>query len=90
MLLSCRTDFACRTDSASRQHVLITDTQRLPAQKVKGVKPIEEGINPATWMLEQSTVGQEARLGVNFAAIYKDSEFARHALLAAYAAAACA
>ncbi|KAK9865807.1 hypothetical protein WJX84_001141 [Apatococcus fuscideae] len=42
-----------------------------------GVEPIKEGLNPATWMLEQTTVGQEARLGVNFAEIYRQSDFAR-------------
>ena len=50
-------------------------------QKTKGVTPIKEGINPATWMLEQTTIGQEARLGVNFAEIYAHSDFAMYALL---------
>ena len=47
------------------------------AQAIKGVPKIEEGINPATWMLEVSTPGAEARTGADFAASYKDSEFAR-------------
>lgn len=46
-------------------------------QAAPGVEPIKEGLNPATWMLEQTTVGQEARLGVNFAEIYRQSDFAR-------------
>jgi hypothetical protein len=42
-------------------------------QSVPGVKPIREGYNPATWMLEVSTGGQEERLKVDLADIYKIS-----------------
>lgn len=49
-------------------------------QAIKGVPRIEEGINPATWMLEVSTPGAEARTSADFAASYKSSEFARCAL----------
>lgn len=44
---------------------------------IQGVPPIKEGLNPATWMLEVSTPGAEQRTGVNFADVYKESEFAR-------------
>ena len=46
-------------------------------QGVKGVPSIEEGLNPATWMLEVSSLGSESRLGINFADVYKDSKFAK-------------
>lgn len=46
-------------------------------QGVDGVPPISEGLNPATWMLEVSTVGAEARLGIDFAEVYRESDFAR-------------
>ena len=39
----------------------------MDAQKVKGVPPLREGINPATWMLEVSTLSKEDELGVDFA-----------------------
>ena len=51
-------------------------------QGIKGVPPIKEGLNPATWMLEVSTPGAEQRTGVDFAEVYKGSEFARWASLA--------
>ena len=48
-------------------------------QGIKGVPPLKEGLNPATWMLEVSTPGAEQRTGVDFAEIYKNSDFARYA-----------
>lgn len=44
---------------------------------INGVQKIKEGINPATWMLEVSSIAQEAALGVNFSEIYKNSEVYR-------------
>ena len=41
-------------------------------QAVKGVQPIPEDTNPATWMLEVTTPGNEARLGVDFADVYSN------------------
>ncbi|KAM0897411.1 hypothetical protein ACQ4PT_022583 [Festuca glaucescens] len=41
---------------------------------IQGVSKIKDGYNPATWMLEVTTVGQEQMLGVNFSNIYKNSE----------------
>lgn len=46
-------------------------------QAIKGVPKIEDGINPATWMLEVSTPGAEQRTGADFAASYKSSDFAK-------------
>ena len=47
-------------------------------QKVKGVPPLREGINPATWMLEVSTLSKEDELGVDFADIYRNSDLYRY------------
>ncbi|XP_047340714.1 pleiotropic drug resistance protein 1-like [Impatiens glandulifera] len=41
---------------------------------IDGVGKIQEGYNPATWMLEVTTTTQEATLGINFADLYKNSE----------------
>ena len=46
-------------------------------QGVQGVTPIEEGLNPATWMLEVTTPGMESKLGVNFAEYYAQSDLAK-------------
>ncbi|KAJ1284239.1 hypothetical protein BS78_03G189900 [Paspalum vaginatum] len=45
-------------------------------QKITG-ENIKEGYNPATWMLEITSNGQEELLGVNFAEMYKNSEMYR-------------
>ena len=42
-------------------------------QAITGVPRLTEGLNPATWMLQVSTPGMEANIGVNFADIYKQS-----------------
>ena len=52
-------------------------SQQAGLQAVQGVPKIEEGVNPATWMLEVTTVGAENKLGVNFAEIYDGSNFAK-------------
>ncbi|KAJ7966134.1 Pleiotropic drug resistance ABC transporter [Quillaja saponaria] len=44
---------------------------------MNGISKIKDGYNPATWMLEVTSVAQEAVLGVNFAEIYKNSELYR-------------
>jgi hypothetical protein len=43
-------------------------------QAIEGVSKIKDGYNPATWMLEVTTVSQEHILGVDFSDIYKKSE----------------
>ncbi|XP_021800492.1 ABC transporter G family member 39-like isoform X5 [Prunus avium] len=44
---------------------------------INGVSKLRDGYNPATWMLEVTSAGQEAALGVNFTEIYKNSEVYR-------------
>ena len=44
---------------------------------IQGVSKIEDGYNPATWMLEVSSSAQEIALGVDFAEIYKNSDLYR-------------
>lgn len=46
-------------------------------EAVPGVPKITEGYNPATWMLEVTSPIAEARLNVNFAEIYANSELYR-------------
>ncbi|XP_062204828.1 ABC transporter G family member 36 [Phragmites australis] len=41
---------------------------------IQGVSKIKDGYNPATWMLEVTTVSQEQMLGVDFSDRYKKSE----------------
>lgn len=43
-------------------------------ESVDGVTKITDGYNPATWMLEVSSVAVENRLGIDFAEIYQKSE----------------
>ncbi|XP_058112161.1 ABC transporter G family member 39-like isoform X2 [Magnolia sinica] len=44
---------------------------------INGVHKIKDGYNPATWMLEVSSIAQEGILGVNFSEIYKNSDLFR-------------
>ncbi|KAK0596144.1 hypothetical protein LWI29_013201 [Acer saccharum] len=46
-------------------------------EAIDGVNKIKDGYNPATWMLEVTTVAQELALGVDFAEIYKNSDLYR-------------
>ncbi|XP_042498756.1 pleiotropic drug resistance protein 1-like [Macadamia integrifolia] len=46
-------------------------------EAIEGINKIKEGHNPATWMMEVTSAGQEAILGVNFTDIYKNSELYR-------------
>ncbi|XP_050231595.1 pleiotropic drug resistance protein 1-like [Mercurialis annua] len=46
-------------------------------EAIEGVSNIKDGYNPATWMLEVSSSGQETVLGLDFADIYKKSELYR-------------
>eukprot|EP01018_Ginkgo_biloba_P004087 Gb_05443 [translate_table: standard] len=46
-------------------------------EAVEGVPKIIDGYNPATWMLEVTSVAVESRLGVDFAEIYRNSELYR-------------
>lgn len=42
-------------------------------QEIPGVTKIKEKYNPATWMLEVSSVATEVRLGMDFAEQYRSS-----------------
>ncbi|XP_020242669.1 LOW QUALITY PROTEIN: pleiotropic drug resistance protein TUR2-like [Asparagus officinalis] len=46
-------------------------------ESINGVSNIKDSYNPATWMLEVTTVGQEEILGINFAELYKNSDMFR-------------
>ncbi|XP_057969768.1 pleiotropic drug resistance protein 1-like [Malania oleifera] len=46
-------------------------------EAIEGVSKIKDGYNPATWMLEVTTISQEIILGVNFAELYRNSEVYR-------------
>ncbi|KAJ4843033.1 hypothetical protein Tsubulata_005889 [Turnera subulata] len=47
-------------------------------EAIEGVNKIKDGQNPATWMLEVTSVATEIALGVDFAAVYRISELYRH------------
>ncbi|XP_065849073.1 pleiotropic drug resistance protein 1-like isoform X2 [Euphorbia lathyris] len=46
-------------------------------EDIHGVPKIKDGYNPATWMLEITSAGQEAALAIDYADIYKSSELYR-------------
>ncbi|KAF3328503.1 pleiotropic drug resistance protein 1-like protein [Carex littledalei] len=43
-------------------------------ESIPGIVKIKDGYNPATWMLEVSTLAQEEALGINFTEIYHNSD----------------
>ncbi|XP_074280493.1 pleiotropic drug resistance protein 1-like [Silene latifolia] len=44
---------------------------------IRGVHKIKDGYNPATWMLEVTSMAQETQLGVDFSELYKNSDLYR-------------
>ncbi|KAF5959271.1 hypothetical protein HYC85_000480 [Camellia sinensis] len=46
-------------------------------ESIEGVPKIKDGCNPATWMLEVSSTAVEAKLNVDFAEIYANSDLYR-------------
>ncbi|KAJ3701263.1 hypothetical protein LUZ61_004968 [Rhynchospora tenuis] len=46
-------------------------------ESIPGIVKIKHGYNPATWMLEMSTLAQEEALRINFSDIYHNSELYR-------------
>ncbi|KAK4559271.1 hypothetical protein RGQ29_008489 [Quercus rubra] len=46
-------------------------------EEINGVPKIRDGYNPATWMLEVTSIAQETALGVNFTDVYMNSELYR-------------
>lgn len=51
---------------------MVADPRVYP-QNIPGVPKLEEGLNPATWMLQISTPGMEANLGTDFNEQYRNS-----------------
>lgn len=43
-------------------------------EDIQGVAKIKDGYNPATWMLEVTSMAQELSLGVDFTEVYKNSD----------------
>lgn len=43
-------------------------------QGIKGIPPIPNGYNPATWVLEVTTPATEEKLNIDFAEVYKNSD----------------
>ncbi|XP_023749630.1 ABC transporter G family member 32 [Lactuca sativa] len=43
-------------------------------EAIEGVRKIKAGHNPATWMLEVTSLAEEARLGIDFAQVYRQSK----------------
>ena len=46
-------------------------------ESLDGVPRVQEGINPATWMLEVTRPAEERRLGIDFAQVYQESSLYR-------------
>ncbi|OIT36141.1 PREDICTED: pleiotropic drug resistance protein 1-like isoform X1 [Nicotiana attenuata] len=46
-------------------------------ESMSGISKIQDGYNPATWMLEVTTSAQEMMLGVDFSDLYKKSDLYR-------------
>ena len=49
-------------------------------QGIENVPKMAEGINPATWMLEISTISMEEKVGVDYATAFVHSDLYRWAL----------
>ncbi len=43
-------------------------------QAIDGIPPINDGYNPATWVLEVTTLAADLQIGKDFADVYRDSE----------------
>lgn len=48
---------------------------------MEGVQKIKPGYNPAAWMLEVSSMAEEARLDIDFAEVYKNSRLFQYVQL---------
>ena len=59
--------------------LLFRDLHMMPAmlQGFEGVEAIQEGINPATWMLEQTGANVERKTGHDFAELFEQSDLNR-------------
>lgn len=47
-------------------------------QAVRGVEPITDGYNPATWMLDVTTPARENALNLDFAEVFRNSDMFRY------------
>jgi hypothetical protein len=45
---------------------------------IQGVSKIEDGCNPAAWMLEVTSSEKEMQLEIDFSEVYKNSELHRY------------
>ena len=46
-------------------------------ERLDGVPRLQDGVNPATWMLEVTRPAEERRLEIDFADVYRDSDLFR-------------
>lgn len=60
-----------------RQVGLILFTITLFIKSINGVRRMEVGYNPATWVLEVTASAQEELLGIKFSSVYRKSELHR-------------
>ena len=69
----------CALEAVPRRGKVRTVPMSAPPapQQVEGVPALRAGVNPATWMLEVSTLNKEHELGVDFAQIYRTSALFR-------------
>lgn len=58
-------------------HLLSQDNICALVQGIEGTRTIKEGQNPATWMLEVTSLTHEMALRVDFADLFKKSELYR-------------
>lgn len=55
-------------------HIPLTSGIMAEYQAIDGIPPINDGYNPATWVLEVTTPAAELQIGKDFAHVYHDSE----------------
>ena len=68
------------TQLSMHLHALTPTLRGRYFESIQGVPKISEGYNPATWMLDISTISSEQRMGVNLADVYQDSQQRRWGL----------
>ncbi|RYR03043.1 hypothetical protein Ahy_B06g081876 isoform C [Arachis hypogaea] len=60
-----------------RQFLLLVLVNQMATAEIQGVSKIKDGYNPATWMLEVTSLAKEMELGIDFAQEYKNSSLYR-------------
>ena len=63
-----------QAQQAFLDHAHRPPTLRRYFESIKGVPKIQEGYNPATWMLDISTLSSEKQMGVDLAQVYEGSQ----------------